>query len=156
MPLESYASDLFTFHADLRGFVATNGGRTSWLEQAPINIQQLCLSKFNELCVDVFDEMRRRHALAILLGLGNFDQLNALQPSASMHPRRNSARQKLSTLHNHSFDDLCIDVLLDLERRFPSLVELPLASPSDTDPPPRYTLVADYIPIALAASDNCI
>lgn len=156
---DNFANDLCIFHFELHSFITSNGGHISRTEIGPENIQRiqtLCLAKFNELCVDVFDEARRRHALAILQGLGNFDQLNSLQPSPSMHPERNFARQKLSSLSPAEFVGLCVDILADIERRFSSLIEQPHHLLFEAEPPPRYTPAAENVPVGLALTDNWI
>jgi hypothetical protein len=155
---DNFANDLSVFRWEIQGFIASNNGSSRariGLENVQ-RIQLLCLAKFNELCVDVFDEVRRRHALSILHGLGNFDQLESLQPSPSMHPQRNSARQKLSTLALADFVGLCEDIMAEIERRFPSLVEQPPVLQFETEPPPRYTPVAETVPIALALTADWI
>ena len=156
MMQDNYVNDISIFYSDLRGFIASTGTHITRDEDAPESIKRLSLARFNELCTDVYDEVRRRHALEILRGLGDFDQLMSLPPLPSMHPRRNSARQKLSTLLIDGLIGLCIDLLRDLERRFPSVIEQPPAPQPELDPPPRYTLVSEYIPIAMAESDNWI
>lgn len=40
------------------------------------------------------------------------------------HPKRNQARQKLATLPQNRFKDLASDVYVQLERQFPSLMEM--------------------------------
>jgi hypothetical protein len=153
---DNYANDLLIFHSDLLGFIASHGYRSTREAVVPESVQRLCLAKFNELCADVYDEIRRRHALVILQGLGDFDQLQALPPLPSMHPRRNSARRKLSTLPIDGLAGLCVDIIRDLERRFPAVGEQPPAIEPRSEPPPRYTLISEHIPIAMTEEDNWI
>jgi len=40
------------------------------------------------------------------------------------HPKRNQARQKLATLPQNRFKDLASDVYVQLERQFPTLMEM--------------------------------
>ncbi len=80
--------------------------------------------QFHELSTDVFDELLRRQttAGARRSGPGGFVQEGAppfLLPEENFHPRRNQARQKLSTLPTSRFRDLSSDVFYELERRFP-------------------------------------
>ncbi|KAI9883437.1 MAG: 5'-flap endonuclease [Watsoniomyces obsoletus] len=80
--------------------------------------------QFHELSTDVFDELLRRQttAGARRTGPGGFVQEGAppfLLPEENFHPRRNQARQKLSTLPTQRFRDLASDVFYELERRFP-------------------------------------
>lgn len=77
--------------------------------------------QFQELSTDVFDELLRRQQ--------NGRQPNGgtpeggpppyLLPKDTFHPKRNQARQKLSTLPPPRFRDLATDVFYELERRFP-------------------------------------
>lgn len=156
MAPDSYASDLCIFHDNLRTFVSKNEGHVSTNERLRVQMQRFSLVQFNELCVDVFDDLRRRHALALLQGLGDFHQLTALPPLASMHPKRNTAREKVSTLETPKFVSLCADLVFELERRFPHLAEQSSALPLDAEPPPRYTPVADHLPLAAVIPENWI
>ncbi|CAN8100896.1 unnamed protein product [Discula destructiva] len=84
-------------------------------------LQRLTPVQFLELSTDVFDELLRRQAFSrrppnappsvgpppYLLAEDNF------------HPKRNQARQKLSSLGPPRFRDLATDVFCELERRFP-------------------------------------
>ncbi|ETN38458.1 uncharacterized protein HMPREF1541_06493 [Cyphellophora europaea CBS 101466] len=139
MAQENFAGDISVFHAALVSFVTTIPGSISpsTIRQ---RLQRVSLANFNDLCTDVFDELRRRQAQALMQGLIDSDQLKALQPFATMHPKRNSARQRLSALPLHRFLDLCRDVLCELEDRFPRLLNgnsSPVELPSE--PPPKYT-----------------
>lgn len=168
MASNSYIGDLCKFHADLRAFVSQNPGHTSQSQPARSNLEQLPLVRFNEICVDVFDDLRRRRALAILQGLGDFQQLNALPPLPSVHPRRNSAREKISSVQTPRFVTLCAALVFELERRFACLVEHP-SNPSpndepppgypeiiDEEPPPRYSRTADEIMIGMVVPETWI
>jgi hypothetical protein len=63
--------------------------------------------------MDVFDEMVRRQY--------NSEAYSVLPPNPDYHPKRNTARHKLSTLPLHRFKDLSTDVVHELERRYTSL-----------------------------------
>lgn len=78
--------------------------------------------QFQELSTDVFDELLRRQEVGrkgpngqALEGPPPY-----LLPKDSFHPKRNQARQKLSTLPSSRFRDLATDVFYELERRFPA------------------------------------
>ncbi|KAK4110464.1 hypothetical protein N656DRAFT_713614 [Canariomyces notabilis] len=84
-------------------------------------LQRLTGVQFLELSTDVYDELKRRE-------LASRRPSNAppgtgppeyLLPEENFHPKRNQARQKLSSLGPPRFRDLATDVFCELERRFP-------------------------------------
>lgn len=79
--------------------------------------------QFYELSTDVFDELMRRQAMA---RAGGPNAPNGppqyLLAEKTFHPKRNQARQRLSSLGPPRFRDLAADVYHELERRFPSFV----------------------------------
>ncbi|KAK4181698.1 hypothetical protein QBC36DRAFT_39878 [Triangularia setosa] len=84
-------------------------------------LQRLTGVQFLELSTDVFDELKRRETAArrppnAPPGSGPPDYL---LPEENFHPKRNQARQKLSSLGPPRFRDLATDVFCELERRFP-------------------------------------
>ncbi|GAP85343.1 putative cell polarity [Rosellinia necatrix] len=79
--------------------------------------------QFLELSTDVFDELMRRQIQRPPPGAPpNAGPPPYLQPEANFHPKRNQARQKLSTLGSPRFRDLATDVFCELERRIPAFV----------------------------------
>ncbi|KAL1636287.1 component of the polarisome [Neofusicoccum ribis] len=77
--------------------------------------------QFQELSTDVYDESIRREDERRRGGPnapGN-DIPKFLLPKTNYHPKRNQARQKLSTLPIDRFRQLATDVFYELERRFP-------------------------------------
>jgi Spa2 homology domain (SHD) of GIT len=78
---------------------------------------RLSAVQFQELSTDVYDELQRRQ--------GTGEQVNGgptplfLEYKDTFHPKRNQARQKLSTLPGARFRDLATDVFYELERRVP-------------------------------------
>lgn len=77
--------------------------------------------QFLELSTDVFDELLRRQAgQRRPSNATNSNVPDHLLAEDSFHPKRNQARQKLSTLGPPRFRDLATDVFCELERRFPS------------------------------------
>lgn len=69
----------------------------------------------------MYDELLRRKQAEVT---ANANQVQSfLQPQTSFHPKRNQARQKLSTLPASRFTDLASDVFIELERRFPEFAE---------------------------------
>ncbi|KAI6366710.1 hypothetical protein MCOR25_005077 [Pyricularia grisea] len=81
-------------------------------------LQRLTTVQFLELSTDVYDELNRR-----------FPPQNSepppkyLLPRDNFHPKRNQARQKLSSLPAPRFRDLATDVFCELERRIPRVAE---------------------------------
>jgi hypothetical protein len=81
---------------------------------------RLSSAQFQELSTDVFDELQRRQGQENPRNQG--DAPPYLLPKDTFHPKRNQARQKLSTLQPTRFRDLAADVFFELERRFPKFV----------------------------------
>ncbi|KAK4141869.1 protein SPA2 [Dichotomopilus funicola] len=84
-------------------------------------LQRLTSVQFLELSTDVYDELRRREAASrrppnAPPGVG---APAYLLPENTFHPKRNQARQKLSSLGSARFRDLAMDIFCELERRFP-------------------------------------
>ncbi|RVD86988.1 uncharacterized protein DFL_005238 [Arthrobotrys flagrans] len=86
--------------------------------------------QFQELSTDVYDELQRRQGAGDRLSSASSvtksnptDLPEAstpyLMPRTEFHPKRNQARQKLSTLPTPRFRDLATDVFYELERRYP-------------------------------------
>lgn len=77
--------------------------------------------QFQELSTDVYDESLRREQERKRGGPGapGNDTPKYLLPKNNFHPKRNQARQKLSTLPLERFRQLATDVFYELERRFP-------------------------------------
>ncbi|KAK8251134.1 cell polarity protein-like protein [Phyllosticta capitalensis] len=83
--------------------------------------------QFQELSTDVYDESLRREEERRKGGPNhpNNDTPKFLPPKSNYHPKRNQARQKLSTLPIERFRQLATDVFYELERRFPHFVDRP-------------------------------
>ena len=75
--------------------------------------------QFQELSTDVYDELLRRQSAAQRPPNGSPITPECLQPKENFHPKRNQARQKLSTLPPPRFRALAVDVFFELERRVP-------------------------------------
>src|SRR5277367_5688976 len=81
---------------------------------------RLSAIQFQELSSDVFDELQRRQVPGRRgPNDGPAGPPPYLLPNDVFHPKRNQARQKLSTLPPPRFRDLATDVFYELERRFP-------------------------------------
>jgi hypothetical protein len=99
---------------DEKGNPRPNKARDKLLRLSPV--------QFQELSTDVFDELLRRQEGGRRTPNGNGPNGGPppfLLPKDSFHPKRNQARQKLSTLPPPRFRDLATDVFYELERRFP-------------------------------------
>ncbi|KAF2119546.1 hypothetical protein BDV96DRAFT_610517 [Lophiotrema nucula] len=89
--------------------------------RAKDKLTRLSAVQFQELSTDVYDESLRREQERKRGGPnapGN-DTPKFLLPKNNFHPKRNQARQKLSTLPLERFRQLATDVFYELERRFP-------------------------------------
>lgn len=78
--------------------------------------------QFYELSTDVYDELIRRQATARAPPTGPSGPPAFLLPEKAFHPKRNQARQRLSSLGPSRFRDLAADVFHELERRFPRFI----------------------------------
>ncbi|KAJ4398458.1 component of the polarisome [Neurospora sp. IMI 360204] len=97
-------------------------------------LQRLTEVQFLELSTDVYDELKRREQVARRGPNAPPETAppDYLLPEDNFHPKRNQARQKLSSLGPPRFRDLATDVFIELERRYPNFanLEMPLnASP---------------------------
>jgi Spa2 homology domain (SHD) of GIT len=127
---------------DEKGNPRPNKARDKLLRLSPV--------QFQELSTDVFDELLRRQAAARRGpdgGLPNGGPPQYLLPKDEFHPKRNQARQKLSTLPPARFRDLATDVFYELERRFPHFAGEDMPRPSSAasmrGPPSRIGTPAD-------------
>lgn len=83
-------------------------------------LQRLTGVQFLELSTDVYDELKRRESVARRPSNPNAQGPPPyLLPENNFHPKRNQARQKLSSLGPPRFRDLATDVFCELERRYP-------------------------------------
>ncbi len=100
---------------DEKGNPRPNKARDKLLRLSPV--------QFQELSTDVFDELLRRQSASrrrpSRSGMDDPGVPAYLLPKDTFHPKRNQARQKLSTLPPPRFRDLATDVFYELERRFP-------------------------------------
>ncbi|KAF2465365.1 uncharacterized protein BDR25DRAFT_86467 [Lindgomyces ingoldianus] len=89
--------------------------------RAKDKLTRLSAVQFQELSTDVYDESLRREQDRKRGGPGapGNDTPKFLLPKPNFHPKRNQARQKLSTLPLERFRQLATDVYYELERRFP-------------------------------------
>ncbi|CAK1357822.1 unnamed protein product [Cercospora beticola] len=106
--LKAYLADSLQ---DEKGNVRPNRARDKLL--------RLSVTQFMELSTDVYDELVRREDER-LQRVENVPRF--LLPKQNFHPKRNQARQKLSTLPPERFRQLATDVFYELERRIPRFV----------------------------------
>jgi len=119
-----------------------DGKPNSQPNKARDKLQRLTSVQFLELSTDVYDELIRRQAFSRSQPNGNPDSgpPRYLLPEDTFHPKRNQARQKLSSLGPPRFRDLATDVFCELERRFPrfSAGDIPrVGSPMSVRTPSR-------------------
>ncbi|CUS14589.1 unnamed protein product [Tuber aestivum] len=79
---------------------------------------RLSVVQFQELSTDVYDELQRREGVDASSGPNDRPPPYLLSQDR-LHPKRNQARQKLSTLPATRFRDLATDVFFELENRYP-------------------------------------
>lgn len=96
---------------DPQGAKQPNKARDKLLRLSPV--------QFYELSTDVFDELMRRQATARVPPNTPNGPPSFLLPEKTFHPKRNQARQRLSSLGPPRFRDLAADVFHELERRYP-------------------------------------
>lgn len=118
-------------------------GKPNSQNKARDKLQRLTSVQFLELSTDVFDELLRRQSFSRRPPNAppNVGPPPYLLPEDTFHPKRNQARQKLSSLGPPRFRDLATDVFCELERRFPRFVagDIPPrpSSPSSMRAPSR-------------------
>uniref|UniRef100_A0A8C9VSS1 G protein-coupled receptor kinase interacting ArfGAP 2b n=1 Tax=Scleropages formosus TaxID=113540 RepID=A0A8C9VSS1_SCLFO len=93
-------------------------------ESSPCAIFQLSNHLFEELAMDVYDEVDRRETDAVWLATQNHSTLvteTTVVPFLPVNPEysstRNQGRQKLARFNAHEFATLVIDILSDAKRR---------------------------------------
>jgi len=94
-----------------------NAHQTESRQTARQRLTRLTRAQFQELCTDVYDELIRRKTNA------NNTEAPFLPAQAEFHPKRNQARQKLSTLPTSRYQCLCSDLHYELVRRYPECKE---------------------------------
>lgn len=97
--------------------------------------------QFLELSTDVYDELLRRQAAEAFRrrppsAPQSVGPPSYLLPDDAFHPKRNQARQKLSTLGPPRFRDLATDVFCELERRIPRVIAGEMPRPGTGRGPP--------------------
>lgn len=104
----------------LRAFLNTRDSQSKQQpNKARDKLLRLSSVQFFELSTDVFDELLRRQAASRAPPNAPKGPPAFLLPDKAFHPKRNQARQRLSSLGPPRFRDLASDVFHELERRFP-------------------------------------
>lgn len=119
---EKYESILYEHYLALKRYTSAtlkDDNSNSKPNRARDKLLRLSSVQFQELSTDIFDELVRRQQVERRLGINGTPPPPFLPPRENFHPKRNQARQKLSTLPPPRFRDLATDVFLELERRFP-------------------------------------
>ncbi|RPB03101.1 hypothetical protein L873DRAFT_1787237 [Choiromyces venosus 120613-1] len=102
----------------LQPYLSQPGGARP--NKARDKLLRLSVVQFQELSTDVYDELQRREGVDASASSGSPDKPPPfLLPKEKFHPKRNQARQKLSSLAAPRFRDLATDVFFELERRYP-------------------------------------
>ncbi|POS83966.1 hypothetical protein EPUL_004781 [Erysiphe pulchra] len=117
-----YESTLYEHYLALKRYTSVtfkDDNGNSKPNRARDKLLRLSSVQFQELSTDIFDELVRRQQVERRLGINGTPPPPFLSPRENFHPKRNQARQKLSTLPPPRFRDLATDVFLELERRFP-------------------------------------
>ncbi|KAL2314332.1 GTPase activating protein [Schizosaccharomyces pombe] len=96
-------------------------------------LQRLSHIQFSELLTDVADELQRR--------INNDPKVRFLPPVDSYHPKRNHARQKLSSLAPTRLRDLCMDVFFEVQSRYSGALK-----EVSSNTPPNMTRAASQPP----------
>ncbi|KAK5107311.1 hypothetical protein LTR62_001404 [Meristemomyces frigidus] len=123
---EELKSYLAQHLADQNGNTKPNKARDKLL--------RLSVTQFMELSTDVYDELLRREDER----MGRVANVpKSLLPRQNFHPKRNQARQKLSTLPVERFRQLATDVFYELERRIPRFMGQDMERPSSVSSNPR-------------------
>jgi hypothetical protein len=128
-PPENQEFILADHYVSLRRFLSAtsrDGNPKPPPNKARDKLQRLTGVQFLELSTDVYDELKRRELAArrppnAPPSVGPPDYLI---PEENFHPKRNQARQKLSSLGPPRYRDLATDVFCELERRFPRFAGL--------------------------------
>ncbi len=115
---------LFEHYKVLKSYLSTpsDGDRgPAKPNRARDKLLRLSSIQFQELSTDVYDELLRREDERHRGGPGapGNNTPRYLPPKRNFHPKRNQARQKLSTLPIDRFRQLASDVFFELERRVP-------------------------------------
>lgn len=133
----------------LRAFLnARDPNNKQQTNKARDKLLRLSSVQFYELSTDVFDELMRRQAMARAPPNAPNGPPTFLLPEKTFHPKRNQARQRLSSLGPPRFRDLAADVFHELERRFPRFVggDIPRGNSSMSMRPGRMGTPANGFP----------
>uniref|UniRef100_A0A8C2ZYD3 G protein-coupled receptor kinase interacting ArfGAP 2b n=1 Tax=Cyclopterus lumpus TaxID=8103 RepID=A0A8C2ZYD3_CYCLU len=145
---------------------------SEFAKAAKKKLQSLSNHQFEELAMDVYDEVDRRETDAVWLATQNHSTLvtdTTVVPFLPVNPEysstRNQGRQKLARFSAHEFATLVIDILTDAKRRqwgnscdspkVPSLLDL-FSCLQDNDQPDYDSVASDEEPAQEATcGDSC-
>lgn len=116
-------SVLSEHYAALKAYLTSRGNDARQQpNKARDKLLRLSSVQFFELSTDVFDELIRRQSMARAPPNAANGPPQYLLPEKTFHPKRNQARQRLSSLGPPRFRDLAADVYHELERRYPNFI----------------------------------
>uniref|UniRef100_A0A8C8I1V7 Arf-GAP domain-containing protein n=1 Tax=Oncorhynchus tshawytscha TaxID=74940 RepID=A0A8C8I1V7_ONCTS len=126
---------------------------SEFAKAAKKKLQSLTNHQFEELAMDVYDEVDRRETDAVWLVTQNHSTLvtdTTLVPFLPVNPEysstRNQGRQKLARFNAHEFATLVIDILTDAKHTFIQMEQssllYPLGDNQDNEDQPDYDSVA--------------
>uniref|UniRef100_A0A667ZVS5 G protein-coupled receptor kinase interacting ArfGAP 2b n=1 Tax=Myripristis murdjan TaxID=586833 RepID=A0A667ZVS5_9TELE len=143
---------------------------SEFAKAAKKKLQSLSNHQFEELAMDVYDEVDRRETDAVWLATQNHSTLvtdTTVVPFLPVNPEysstRNQGRQKLARFNAHEFATLVIDILTDAKRRqwgnsceSPKGMTLFNLYSQDNDQPDYDSVASDEDPVQEATcGDNC-
>uniref|UniRef100_A0A671XXF3 G protein-coupled receptor kinase interacting ArfGAP 2b n=1 Tax=Sparus aurata TaxID=8175 RepID=A0A671XXF3_SPAAU len=142
---------------------------SEFAKAAKKKLQSLSNHQFEELAMDVYDEVDRRETDAVWLATQNHSTLvtdTTVVPFLPVNPEysstRNQGRQKLARFSAHEFATLVIDILTDAKRRqWGNSCESPKDSrhnseSQDNDQPDYDSVASDEDPVQEAScGDSC-
>uniref|UniRef100_A0AAQ4R9D0 GIT ArfGAP 2 n=1 Tax=Gasterosteus aculeatus aculeatus TaxID=481459 RepID=A0AAQ4R9D0_GASAC len=131
-------------------FVCSGLDLSELAKAAKKKLKSLSNHLFEELAMDVYDEVDRRETDAVCLATQNHSTLvteTTVVPFLPVNPEysstRNQGRQKLARFNAHEFATLVIDILSDAKRRqHKAPLPTPLCSDSQENDQPDYDSVA--------------
>uniref|UniRef100_A0A671XR76 G protein-coupled receptor kinase interacting ArfGAP 2b n=1 Tax=Sparus aurata TaxID=8175 RepID=A0A671XR76_SPAAU len=137
---------------------------SEFAKAAKKKLQSLSNHQFEELAMDVYDEVDRRETDAVWLATQNHSTLvtdTTVVPFLPVNPEysstRNQGRQKLARFSAHEFATLVIDILTDAKRRqWGNSYSRHNSESQDNDQPDYDSVASDEDPVQEAScGDSC-
>uniref|UniRef100_A0A8D3D0L1 Arf-GAP domain-containing protein n=1 Tax=Scophthalmus maximus TaxID=52904 RepID=A0A8D3D0L1_SCOMX len=135
---------------------------SEFAKAAKKKLQSLTNHQFEELAMDVYDEVDRRETDAVWLATQNHSTLvtdTTVVPFLPVNPEysstRNQGRQKLARFSAHEFATLVIDILTDAKRRqWGSMYRILYSISQDNDQPDYDSVASDEDPVQEISKHN--